>query len=424
MEFWNGSTVGTQNFVSNPVHFYSNPGIYTVELTVRDSLNYQNTATIIDYITINASPIVNITQTCDENGKIKLDAGAQVGTQNFVSFHWSNDSTTQKITVVKSGIYSVTVYNEYGCAGIDTINFTKYPLPSKNINIIGAQTICSGQSVSLEAGYQTGDVYHWTLNTSVISGAATSIYTAAQTGDYNAEITNPNGCTVISNTIRINVNPLPIANAGNDIQICSGNKAILKATGGISYTWSNGTKTDTVTVKPLQTTTYTVTVTDNNGCTATANVVVTVFDTKPVIIQQPVSQTLCEGNNVNFIITATEGETYQWEEDGTNIPEATNPIFTINGVQQTNAGNYSCEVTNVCGSTISDAAKLTVNPAPAAIITNEGNNEICTGIIQLHLMLIQDRINLPVAGKQRKYYGSCWKLIYCFCRRYILSYSD
>ncbi|MFN8337407.1 MAG: hypothetical protein U0T36_00125 [Saprospiraceae bacterium] len=74
----------------------------------------------------------------------------------------------------------------------------------------------------------------------------------------------------------VTVHSLPTANIAGDNEICLGGHTTLTATGGTSYLWSNGETTNWITVSPSATTEYSVTVTDGNGCQATAVYTVTV----------------------------------------------------------------------------------------------------------------------------------------------------
>ncbi|MCD6557187.1 MAG: immunoglobulin domain-containing protein, partial [Bacteroidales bacterium] len=87
----------------------------------------------------------------------------------------------------------------------------------------------------------------------------------------------------------------------------------------------------------------------------------------PAITSQPSSATVCDGDNVTFSVTASGDDlSYQWQKDGGNISGANSDTYTITGVLSGDAGNYTCDISNVCGSVSSDAATLTVNPAPVA----------------------------------------------------------
>ncbi len=102
----------------------------------------------------------------------------------------------------------------------------------------------------------------------------------------------------------------------------------------------------------------------------------------PVITSQPNSSEVCEGDNATFNVTATGNDlSYQWKKDGSNISGANSDTYTISEVTTGDAGNYTCDITNVCGSVSSDVATLTVSPAPVpptsvtATLTNQ-----CAGV--------------------------------------------
>ncbi len=155
-------------------------------------------------------------------------------------------------------------------------------------------------------------------------------------------------------SVKVTVKPLPIADAGNNQTVCAGTSVTLAATGGTSYQWNNGV-TNGVPFLPTATTTYTVTVTNANGCTATDNVQVTVNSL--LIAEAGNNQTICAGTSIT--LTATGGTSYQWNNGVTNgvpfVPTATT--------------TYTVTVTsNDCSAT--DNVMITVNPLPNAQITS------------------------------------------------------
>ncbi|NDC43140.1 MAG: hypothetical protein EBZ77_16595, partial [Chitinophagia bacterium] len=146
-----------------------------------------------------------------------------------------------------------------------SINVTETSGTTNNDGII-----CAGASATLTAS--GGGTYLWstTENTAQIS------VTPGSTSTYTVTVTSSNGCTTSTSTI-ITVNPLPTpginvtetsGTTNNDGIICAGASATLTGTGGTSYAWSNGVNTAANPVTPASTTTYTVTVTNANGCTA------------------------------------------------------------------------------------------------------------------------------------------------------------
>jgi|AntAceMinimDraft_16_1070373.scaffolds.fasta_scaffold09600_1 PKD repeat protein len=119
--YWN---FGDSNisFLENPVHFYDTAGIYTVSLTVIDTITGLDSIIVLDsLINIHTSPFVylgNDTTICI-NDIIILDAGS-----DFTSYLWNDSTTNQTLTVDTTGTYYVTVADSNGCTVSDTINIT------------------------------------------------------------------------------------------------------------------------------------------------------------------------------------------------------------------------------------------------------------------------------------------------------------
>lgn len=131
------------------------------------------------------------------------------------------------------------------------------------------QTVCAGTTVTLSAS--GGTSYAWNTG----QNGQTIQVSPLQTTLYKVTVSNALGCSA-SDQIQVFITPGPSANAGNDQTICAGQPANLVATGGTSYSWSNGASGSSIVVNPSTTTTYTVTVSDASGCTATDTVTITV----------------------------------------------------------------------------------------------------------------------------------------------------
>ena len=106
------------------------------------------------------------------------------------------------------------------------------------------------------------------------------------------------------------------------------------------------------------------------------NVTAGVAATAPTFMTQPSGQTLAAGSSATFsaAATGTPPPTFQWAKNGTAIAGATNPVYTLTGVQSADAGLYTAIATNSAGSTTSNAAQLNVtltNPAVAPAFTTQ-----------------------------------------------------
>lgn len=154
----------------------------------------------------------------------------------------------------------------------DTVILIPY-IPVLSISALDTTTFCEGDSVALvaTAGYTN---YLWST-----TDTSESI-TATTTGSYKVTITDFRGC-MNSDSIDVLVNPLPIADAGYDTTISLGVSVTLMGNGGIKYLWSpsehlNNDTLQNPTASPKVNTTYTVLVTDINGCQNTDEVFITV----------------------------------------------------------------------------------------------------------------------------------------------------
>ena len=183
--------------------------------------------------------------------------------------------------------------------------------------------------------------------------------TGLAAGTYTATVTDDNGCTVsISQTITL---PAPLTvNLGANITICKGECTTLNAavTGGTTpytYLWNNGVTTATQTVCPNKTTTYKVTVTDNNGCTTNKTVKVIITTVAATVTA---NQTICPCSTAN--LTATGGGTYSW-----STGEMT-PGITVSPAATT---TYVVTVTNTAGCTTSLSSKVTLSCSPPSGLT-------------------------------------------------------
>ncbi|MFH2095197.1 MAG: gliding motility-associated C-terminal domain-containing protein, partial [Bacteroidota bacterium] len=267
------------------------------------------------------------------------------------SYLWSTADTTVSIIVtpLSTTIYYLTV-SIGSCSNSDSVTVTVNPLPTADAG--ADQTICEGESVVLTA--TGGGSYLW--NTSQTSASIT--VSPVTTTNFTVTVTL-NGCSA-SDNVAVIVQPAPTAYAGADLIICAGDSVTLTATGGITYLWSNSAVTSTITVQPWNTTTYYVTVSDGNGCSASDGVTVTV-NSIPNAFAGP-DASMCKGDTLYLL--ATGGTSYQWyPNDAISNPYINNPyIFPASGTQYiVFVSNGTCTSSDTIAITVFNSPYVTVS---------------------------------------------------------------
>src|ERR1051326_8439167 len=205
---------------------------------------------------------------------------------------------------------SLTVTNSNGSSTLTQNTYiTVNAAPTANAG--SNASICNGSSTTLNASGGTG--YSWAPATGLSSTTISNpLASPTTTTTYTVTVSNASGCTATA-SVTVTVNPLPNANAGNNVTICTGNSTQLTATGGTSYSWAPAGSLSSATVSnpnatPTANTTYTVFVTNSNGCTDTAQVTVTVQSSLTANAGNPVS--ICNGSSTQ--LNASGGSNYSW----------------------------------------------------------------------------------------------------------------
>lgn len=281
-------------------------------------------------------------------GNVSLDAGA-----GYTSYQWSNGDTTQTISINTAGVYYITVSNGT-CSAIDSIIVSEDNLP--HVTIDKNKYICFGDTALINA--TGGGQYLWsngdTSSTITVSPASTTQYI----------LTVTNGYCYDTDTSIVFVNPLPIANAGNNQSICEGDTVTISASGSTNYLWNTGDTTNSINVSPINTTTYYVTVYDTLNCSAVDSVTVTTNTIPNITTSNDTS--ICNGDNID--IFALGGSTFLWNTSDTTS--------TIN-VSPTSSTNYIVTVSNG-GCSNSDTININVNNLPNINII-ASSTSICEG---------------------------------------------
>jgi hypothetical protein len=286
-------------------------------------------------VNVNPTPIANAgidVEICDGT-PYTLNASASGGTPGYTYF-WDNGigaGASHPVTPSQTTTYTVTVTDPKGCIDTDQITITVNPKPIANAG--ANQSTCGVESVTLSAsasGGTPGYTYVW--DNGLGNGANKSV-SPTQTTVYTVTVTDAKGC-IDTDEVRITVNEVPNVNVGADTVICSGSAITINAnvTGGLpdySYLWSNGATTASITVSPVATTTYSVVVTDANGCQDNDQIIVNVDPSFVSGISAP--NTRCAGEGLLVAVSPlVNGATYEWFFSGPATPTtSTDPSVIV-----------------------------------------------------------------------------------------------
>ena len=196
------------------------------------------------------------------------------------------------------------------------------------------------------------------------------------------------------------MNVLPsITASATSSSICVGASSTLSGTGGISYSWMPGSLSGSPVVTPVTTTTYTLTGTDVNGCTA-SNIMLLQVNALPTITQSPFDQTVTAGSTATFVVICADPQaTYQWQRNigagfqnlsnGVGISGVTNDSLLVSGVNLSDNGHLLRCVLSLMGcSDTSGQALLTVDVANSIGSLNQLSGiEVYPNPVQNSLMI-------------------------------------
>lgn len=294
------------------------------------------------------------------------DGGSVTLTSNeWDQYLWSpTGENTQSITVSTTGTYTVLVTDSNGCEGTSLpIDVIVNPNPVVTVTADGPLEFCDVEDVTLTAS--GGDTYVWSPN-----GEITESITVNTAGTYFVTATDSNGCSSTSDgtIVTVYANPVPLVTASGPTEFCDGDSVMLSVNAFDQYQWSpNGEITQSIIVTAAGS--YSVMVTDSNGCTATSQPVdVTVYAIQPVTVSASGPTEFCDGGSVD--LTASAGSSYVWAPNG----EVTQSINV------STSGTYTVTVTDSNGcSAASDSMTVVVNPNPVATITVNGPTTFCEG---------------------------------------------
>ena len=351
---WTPSSQTTQTASNLPAGNY--------QVIVSDVNGCADTSTVVlnepNPPAISLDSIVDVRCGGGSDGAVYISTGA--GTPPY-SYSWSNGATTEDITNVPAGTYIVTVTDNAGCTAKDTFNVNEpTPLVIDSITKTDPSTCgaSDGSATVYVSGGSTPYSYSWSP-----SGQTTQTATGLAAGNHTVTVTDAKGCTVTGTASLSDPNAPQIALDSVVDVSCYGNSdgaiyiTVSSGTPPYTYSWNNGATTEDIT--GLSGGTYSIQVTDNSGCTATANYTVNEPDSITVTLDSIVN-VKCNGNSDGAVYITVSGGTspysYSWS-NGSSTQD-------ITGLS---AGSYSVTITDAKGCQ-KNAGPYDVTEPPALVI--------------------------------------------------------
>jgi gliding motility-associated-like protein len=386
-----------------------------VQVRVTSTAGCTGPASLSLPITLTVNPAPQVTLTANPAGPIC--AGQTV---NFTATNIPGATYTWYVNgvAVQSGpssAYSTSTLNDgdqvwvqatssAGCIGPVSNTYTAVVQPAPSISItVTPNPVCAGQPATFNAIVTNGGsnpVINWYVNGVLVASGTSTTYTTSSlnTGDQvYATVQSSGGClSGPSNTLVITVSPQPtVTVTASATNICQGATVTFTATPNNAgptptYTWYvNGTPVAsgpsntyvTSSLPPGNNTIY-VRITSTTGCSGPGSVSPNVnvqVEPQPTVTVTASATTICPGQSVQFIASASAPVTYQWFLNGTAVPGATAPTWTSSTL---NDGDVVYVVVSTAGGCTAQSTPIaiTVQGQPTVSVSvNPPSATICQG---------------------------------------------
>ncbi len=342
-------------------------GSYTLQVTDANGCIALQNITVIDPGAVTAST-TNTNISCSGLCNGTATANALTGTGPF-TYLWSDLSaqTTQTATGLCAGTYTVTVMDASNCTATATAFITTPASMIASITTIGNVTCagaCDGFATATVTGGSAPFAYLW--NPTSTAGASVNNMCAA---NYTVTVTDANGCTA-STTANI-TQPFPLVATITSTNVscynacdATANAVYTGGTGPYTFQWTPTFQT-TPNITNICDGIHNLSVTDGNGCVASASVIIT----QPTILAVTTTTTNSSCGNADGSACAaiTGGQppfSYSWNDPSNQTTMCANNI---------NAGVYTISITDGNGCNVTGVANVNDNTAPIVTIPTSAN---------------------------------------------------
>jgi hypothetical protein len=276
------------------------------------------------------------------------------------------------------------------CINVSTAT-AQYNITTTNV------AACFGAGVQVATSQNT---YTWVVfkpgSSPQTNVGTTANVVVTASGNYTVQV-NPGSCNTGAFIVSVTLLQNPVVTISGNTVICSGQSAILTASGAQTYTWNIGANSPSILVSPLVNTTYSVIGMNASGCTAMAVKAVVVL-AAPQLTITPASQTVCLGTSAN--LQAGGANSYLWNNSATTatinvLPSATT-TYTVAGTGSNGCVGYQTAV-------------VTVDPNCSDVWPGDANSD---GVVST-LDVIEIGLHTNATGPARNSVSIQWQSFFC-----------
>ena len=316
---------------------------------------------------------------CSSNGSASVSPTGGTGSFTYL---WSNGANTSSVSNLTPGTYTVTV-SSGGCTATASVSITQTGSVSASTSTTNAGCTTTGSATVNPTGGTGNYVYLWS------TGATSATASNLSGGTYNVTVTSGN-CSVTASASVVSTGGVTLSTSTQNTTCGNpnGSASVSPTTGStpFTYLWSNGGTSSSI--SNVAAGTYTVSVNDGSGCSATAQAIVGSSVVTPALITTNDSL-ICSSDSTQICVSGNY-TSYQW-----NTGQTTQCIYAKL------AGNYYVTVTDNSSCTASsNRIPISVYPLPPVSISVNGDTLTAYNAVTYQWFLN----NVPIAGATNSVY--------------------
>ncbi|NNM16820.1 MAG: hypothetical protein HKO56_09190, partial [Bacteroidia bacterium] len=348
---WTGDVVQLDaTNIENPTFAATSSGAFNLTYSATDANGCSVSDSVV--VSVNALPLVVCTQDSVDcfGGSTGSATVAVSGGSAPYSYSWSpGGATAETATNLSAGTYTAVVTDALGCSASCTVTVLE-PNQMLAFAAIEDSITCFGADDGVLAATAFGGngnyVYMWVLNGTDTIAVGDTVNNMP-TGTYTVYVSDGNGCSTITGVFlpgppqiivtETHVNVLCFGESTGSIDL-----TVSGGTAPYTYIWSNNATSEDI--SSLVAGPYTVTVTDNRGCTVEMQIIIS--ENPPIVAGTSQSNVLCHGSNDGTATVFVSGGVgpymYSWNST---------PVQTTQTAFSLMAGNYQVTITDAVGCT-------------------------------------------------------------------------